>query len=112
VNCRIYDLTNGRIKQVIEICIDEEEIITVEKIHSGFLLSTTKDYLISFSESMKFKWKMNMSKYFTEEVQFIRYDPVNKFVTAISKEASILVWNEKLFLEEGPRKVMQNSLKD
>ena len=53
-----------------------------------------------------------MSKYFSEEIQYIHYDPVNKFVTAISKEASILVWNEKLFLEEGPRKVMQNSLKD
>lgn len=49
---------------------------------------------------------MNMSKYFSEEVQHIRYDPVNKFVTAVSKEANILVWNEKLFLEEGPRKVM------
>lgn len=24
VSCRIYDLTNGRIKEVIEICIDEE----------------------------------------------------------------------------------------
>jgi WD40 repeat protein len=42
----------------------------------------------------------------------MRSDAKNRFVTTISKEGTIQVWNEKVFLEEGPRKVMQNTLKD
>ena len=42
----------------------------------------------------------------------MKSDVKNKFVTTISKEGNIQVWNEKVFLEEGPRKVMQNTMKD
>lgn len=84
----------------------------MEKLQSDFLISTTKGSLLSYTENMKFKWKMNTNKYHEDEIHYMKSDVKNKFVTTISKEGNMQVWNEKVFLEEGPRKVMQNTMKD
>lgn len=63
VSCRVYTALDGRIRRVVELCGAEEEVIKVEKYGYNYLVSTSKCYLLCYSETLELKWKMQSNEH-------------------------------------------------
>lgn len=94
----MYNMLDGRVLKVIELCNSEEEIIAAEQFREDYLVSTSKLLLYCYSRDFKVKWKLSSKKYKCEEILHIRSDFRNHFFATVCKQGNINVWNEKTFV--------------